>query len=82
MELVTLLNNSGLFKTALDICTTFSLPYNNVFETLTKHCVLLTEQEHPSAWNWLVENDLQGGSNLLFQYSKKVTVFPDFRFTC
>ncbi|XP_018568434.1 nuclear pore complex protein Nup160 homolog isoform X2 [Anoplophora glabripennis] len=59
VELVTLLNNSGLFKTSLDICTTFNLPYNSIFETLTKHCILLTEQEHPSAWNWLVENDLQ-----------------------
>ncbi|KAJ8920022.1 hypothetical protein NQ315_011672 [Exocentrus adspersus] len=59
VELVTLLNNACLFKTSLNICTTFNIPFASVFETLTKHCVLLTEQEHPSAWNWLVENDLQ-----------------------
>ncbi|CAH1156010.1 unnamed protein product [Phaedon cochleariae] len=58
-ELVTLLNSAGLFKTALDICTTFDLPYNSVFDTLTKHCVLLSEEENPNSWNWLVENDLQ-----------------------
>ncbi|KAG5881796.1 hypothetical protein JTB14_037092 [Gonioctena quinquepunctata] len=59
VELITLLNSAGLFKTSLEICTTFNLPYTSVFETLTKHCVNLTEQEQPNAWNWLVENDLQ-----------------------
>ncbi|XP_074031669.1 nuclear pore complex protein Nup160 isoform X2 [Leptinotarsa decemlineata] len=59
VELVTLLNNAGLFKTSLEICKTFNLPYSSVFETLTKHCVNLTEQDQPTAWNWLVENDLQ-----------------------
>ncbi|CAH1112722.1 unnamed protein product [Psylliodes chrysocephalus] len=59
VELVTLLNTSGLFKTAFDICTTFSLAYSPVFETLTKQCVLLSEEDNPNAWNWLVENDLQ-----------------------
>ncbi|XP_072392736.1 nuclear pore complex protein Nup160 homolog [Diabrotica undecimpunctata] len=59
VELVTLLNTAGLFKTALDICTTFELSYASVFEVLTKNCVSLTEEENPSAWNWLVENDLQ-----------------------
>lgn len=60
MELVTLLNNAGLFKTALEICAKFSMPYTSVFEVLTKQCVLLSEQEDPNAWNWLIENDLQG----------------------
>ncbi|KAJ8959900.1 hypothetical protein NQ318_011637 [Aromia moschata] len=59
IELVTLLNSAGLFKTALEICTNFNLSYNSVFETLTKHSVLLTEEDHPGAWNWLAENDLQ-----------------------
>ncbi|KAJ8978443.1 hypothetical protein NQ317_017646 [Molorchus minor] len=58
-ELVTLLNSAGLFKASLELCTTFNLPYNSIFDTLTKHCILLTEEEHPNAWNWLVENDLQ-----------------------
>ncbi|CAH0554990.1 unnamed protein product [Brassicogethes aeneus] len=58
-ELVSLLNNAGLFKTALKICINFKVPYESVFDTLTKHCVLLTEQDHPNAWDWLVENDLQ-----------------------
>ncbi|XP_057663813.1 nuclear pore complex protein Nup160 homolog [Diorhabda carinulata] len=59
IELVSSLNAAGLFKTSLDICTTFELPYTSVFEVLTKHCVILSEEENPSAWNWLVENDLQ-----------------------
>lgn len=59
-ELVLLLNKAGLFKIALKICTVFNLSYEPVFETLAKHCVLITEQEHPNAWEWLMENDLQG----------------------
>ncbi|XP_019873892.2 nuclear pore complex protein Nup160 homolog isoform X2 [Aethina tumida] len=58
-ELVLLLNKAGLFKIALKICTVFNLSYEPVFETLAKHCVLITEQEHPNAWEWLMENDLQ-----------------------
>lgn len=59
VELVTLLNSAGLFKTALEICTTFNIPYTTVFEALTWRCVILSEEENPSAWDWLVENDLQ-----------------------
>nr|CAH7729258.1 unnamed protein product [Callosobruchus chinensis] len=63
VELVAMLNASGLFKTALEVCTAFQLSYCNVFETLTKHCVMLTvangEYEEPNTWEWLVENDLQ-----------------------
>ncbi|CAG9862053.1 unnamed protein product [Phyllotreta striolata] len=59
LELVISLNNSGMFKAAFEICSTFDLPYSLVFEALTKRCVMLTEAEDPNAWNWLVENDLQ-----------------------
>ncbi|XP_076265249.1 nuclear pore complex protein Nup160 [Rhynchophorus ferrugineus] len=59
LELVTLLNSAGLFKTALEICTTFDLPYLSVFETLSWRCIVLSEEENSNAWDWLVENDLQ-----------------------
>ncbi|CAH2014720.1 unnamed protein product [Acanthoscelides obtectus] len=63
VELVGMLNISGLFKTALEVCTAFQLSYCSVFETLTKHCVSLTlaneEYDQPNTWEWLVENDLQ-----------------------
>lgn len=66
IELVTLLNSAGLYKTALQICTKFSIPYSSVFESLTRQCVILSEQESPNAWNWLIENDLQGEFYLHF----------------
>ncbi|XP_060528379.1 nuclear pore complex protein Nup160 homolog isoform X2 [Cylas formicarius] len=59
IELVTLLSSAGLFKTALNICKTFGLPQAPVFEALTWRCVILSEEENPVAWEWLVENDLQ-----------------------
>ncbi|XP_030768263.1 nuclear pore complex protein Nup160 homolog isoform X2 [Sitophilus oryzae] len=59
VELVTLLNSAGLFKTALEICTTYNLGYATVFESLTLKCIMLSEEENPNAWDWLVENDLQ-----------------------
>lgn len=60
VELVTLLNSAGLYKTALDLCTKFNISYTSVFESLTRQCVILSEQENPDAWNWIIENDLQG----------------------
>lgn len=61
IELVTVLNSAGLFKTALEVCSLFELNsyYENVFECLTKFCVLLMEEEIPNVWDWLIENDLQ-----------------------
>lgn len=61
IELVTVLNSVGLFKTALEICTVFDLKnyYANIFESLTKYCILLMEEEIPNVWEWLIENDLQ-----------------------
>ncbi|KAH1005345.1 hypothetical protein HUJ04_006346 [Dendroctonus ponderosae] len=58
-DLVTLLNSVGHFKSALEICSTFNLPYGSVFEALTWRCVSLSEDPHNDAWSWLLENDLQ-----------------------
>jgi len=57
-ELVCLLASVGIFKYALSLCDVFGLPYDFVFETHTKQCILLSETEDPNAWNWLIENDL------------------------
>lgn len=59
-ELVTLLTSCGLFKAALHLCSTFNKSLVSVFVGLTWRCVMLSEEEDPNAWNWLVENDLQG----------------------
>ncbi|XP_050293240.1 nuclear pore complex protein Nup160 homolog [Anthonomus grandis grandis] len=58
-ELVTLLNCAGLYKTALEVCSTYAVSFVPVFESLTLRCIALSEDENPDAWNWLVENDLQ-----------------------
>ncbi|XP_066259653.1 nuclear pore complex protein Nup160 homolog [Euwallacea similis] len=59
VELVTLLNSCGLFKTALEVATTFNISYISTFVGLTWRCLALSEDEDPTAWNWLAENDLQ-----------------------
>lgn len=64
-ELVTLLTSCGLFKAALHLCSTFTKCLVSVFVGLTWRCVMLSEEEDPNAWNWLVENDLQGTIVLL-----------------
>ena len=59
-ELVVFLSNTKLFKPALSLCTSFSLSYKVVFHLLTHECILLMENDNLEAWNWLVENDIQG----------------------
>jgi hypothetical protein len=55
-----LLTSACLFKTALAIAKTFDVPYRIVFEALTKKCGGLSKRNEPVAWEWLVENSLQG----------------------
>lgn len=58
LELVLMLVNVGLFKTALNLATTFKLPYDCIFACLTTMCIRLAKSNDPESWNWLVENDL------------------------
>lgn len=57
-EIIMYLTTVGLFKSALSLCMQFNLPYDVIFETLARQCILLTEYEDLYAWNWLNENDL------------------------
>lgn len=59
-ELVAMLSSNGLYKAALQVCTAFEMPYEEVFESLAHQCVNLSRREDPNSWTWLVENDLHG----------------------
>lgn len=58
-ELVVALISSGLYRVALDVCKTFDLSPEPVFEAITAQCILLTEDENPECnnWEWLLKND-------------------------
>ncbi|XP_077865765.1 nuclear pore complex protein Nup160-like [Saccoglossus kowalevskii] len=57
-ETVSLLVQAGLFDTAISICGTFHLSYNNVFDALSSKCIRISPISSDSdAWNWLSAND-------------------------
>ncbi|GJQ71484.1 hypothetical protein Trydic_g11201 [Trypoxylus dichotomus] len=58
VELIMYLACAGIYKCALNLCTTFDVPYEPVFEIFTQQCLHSTTRDETVTWNWLVENDL------------------------
>ncbi|XP_043288252.1 nuclear pore complex protein Nup160 homolog isoform X2 [Venturia canescens] len=57
-ELIAILSSVGLYTTALHLCDQFNVPKSSVLENLASHCLRLSEQEDPNAWDWLIQNDV------------------------
>ncbi|XP_046999386.1 nuclear pore complex protein Nup160 homolog [Schistocerca americana] len=67
-DFVAVLTSVGLYELALELCDTFSLSMQSVFEALTMTCISLstlrryTTEDLDYAWQWLHEN---GVSNIV-----------------
>lgn len=48
----------GLFEAAANLCTTFGLSYDTVFEALTTACMRLNRNQSPESSAWLIKNSV------------------------